>query len=148
MLQAIQSGPRALRRALFAGAAGLAVALSLGAGAARGGGPEVLAHTTFEEISRRTGDDLRTHTESLEAVNEAKGAVRDAIAALRGNEAGAEKGTPAADDKQPPAGKEAPVTEGELMQLLEKLNRLQSALGKLLREGHDQADDIRRNLPR
>ncbi|HYC73624.1 TonB-dependent receptor [Brevundimonas sp.] len=34
MLQAIQSGPRALRRTLFAGASGLAVALSLGAGAA------------------------------------------------------------------------------------------------------------------
>ena len=34
MLQAIQSGPRALRRTLFAGASGLAVALSVGAGAA------------------------------------------------------------------------------------------------------------------
>ncbi|HZW15767.1 MAG TPA: TonB-dependent receptor [Brevundimonas sp.] len=34
MLQAIQSGPRALRRTLFVGASGLAVALSLGAGAA------------------------------------------------------------------------------------------------------------------
>ena len=34
MLQAIQSGPRALRRTLFAGASGLAVSLSLGAGAA------------------------------------------------------------------------------------------------------------------
>lgn len=34
MLQAIQSGPSALRRTLFAGASGLAVALSLGAGAA------------------------------------------------------------------------------------------------------------------
>lgn len=33
-MQAIQSGPRALRRTLFAGASGLAVALSLGAGAA------------------------------------------------------------------------------------------------------------------
>jgi len=34
MMQAIQSGPRALRRTLFAGASGLAVALSLGAGVA------------------------------------------------------------------------------------------------------------------
>ena len=34
MLQAIQSGPRALRRTLFAGASGLAVVLSLGVGAA------------------------------------------------------------------------------------------------------------------
>ena len=33
-MQAIQSGPRALRRTLFAGASGLAVALSLGVGAA------------------------------------------------------------------------------------------------------------------
>lgn len=33
-MQAIQSGPRALRRSLFAGASGLAVALSLGVGAA------------------------------------------------------------------------------------------------------------------
>ena len=34
MMQAIQTGPRALRRTLFAGASGLAVTLSLGAGAA------------------------------------------------------------------------------------------------------------------
>ena len=52
MMQAIQSGPRALRRTLFAGASGLAVTLSLGAGAAlaQTAPQEPVAATEVEEI--------------------------------------------------------------------------------------------------